>query len=794
MPQAMLLEVGPGQALAGIARACLGDKTNRAAPPLAASLPRANDSRNCVEHWLETLGRLWLAGAPIRWPEGKVTHADQPARTARRRVPLPTYPFERQLFTVPPAADAARSTSAPPTPQASVATAAAPSAHDRAAVPRSAHIDDWFYASTWARDDSMAAPAPADGKGAPRWLVLGDAGPLTDAVSDALASRGLRVLRADASPACNTLEAVGPERWRFRREVDEDLRRLVDTVVASGPLAGIVHLGSLLAGPHAARLCWPLPPADPGYDGLVALACALPERGSSKALRVLHPTCGAESVLGEPVEDPTQAIAVGPALVLPAEMPGLLIRTVDVAAGAPGPTSHAATAAALGDEALLDDAESRVAYRAGLRWVRRYERLSLPADDTTGAGATRPLPIREGGCYLVTGGLGGMGLTIARWLGTRWRARLVLTSRRPLPPREAWAVPGDPSATPGSEDMRRVIETVQAIEAAGGEVMVARADAADEAAMGRALAAARGRFGDLHGVFHAAGLPGRGVVARRASAEAAREVLAPKLGGLHVLHRLLDQTTLDLVVLMGSINAVIPSPGACDYSAANAVFDAFVDSASRPAAWRQVVTVDWGAWREVGMAANLPVAEGLRSQWAEHLAGAIPPQAGVEALVRVLASRRRAVVVETYDVLRAHELMRRRAPAGAERTATQSSDGGDVRPPAERDVTVEVSTRPALSTPFEPPANDVERRLAVIWEELLGVRGIGVNDDFFELGGHSLMFTRVLALVDEGFGTKLPLREVFDASTVRLLAQRLPTANAGGGPNGEDETREVLEL
>lgn len=93
------------------------------------------------------------------------------------------------------------------------------------------------------------------------------------------------------------------------------------------------------------------------------------------------------------------------------------------------------------------------------------------------------------------------------------------------------------------------------------------------------------------------------------------------------------------------------------------------------------------------------------------------------------------------------------------------------------------------------PANEVERRLAAIWEDLLGVRGIGINDDFFELGGHSLMFTRVLALIDEGFGAKLPLREVFDASTIRLLAERVPaSAHAAVARAADAQPREVLEI
>lgn len=817
LPNAFLLEVGPGQALAGIARACLMDQASRTMPPLAASLPRANDAGDAVETWLETLGRLWLAGAGIRWPgdteAADATTGDAPAHPkARRRVALPTYPFERRRYTVAAAAPSPQGShqqAIPGPAAAAAATQADPPEHS--APARSARVDDWFSAPTWARDDSVPAPWPpaGPGEGPGRWLVLGDTSPLTDAVANALAARGLHVLRADASPGCKGLESAGPDRWRLRRGDAEDLQRLLPEAAGTAPLAGIVHLWALLAVPRAAKVSWPLASGEAAYDGLVALACALPDPDDTRPLQILHATIGAESVLGEPVEDPTQAIAIGPTLVLPAEIPGLRMRTVDVSATMPGRAGWAAVASALADEAQLAGIEPRVAYRAGLRWVRRYERLSLPSCAGTAGGQAEALPLREQGCYLITGGLGGMGLALARWLGTTWRARLVLTTRRALPPREQWAAvlaaSADDHATAG---LRQVLETVQAIEAAGGEVLPARADTADESQMLAALDLARARFGELHGVFHAAGLPGRGVVARRSTSEDARAAMAPKVGGLHVLCRLLHQTPLDLVVLMSSINAVIPTPGACDYAAANAVLDAFVDSAARPAAWRQVVAIDWGAWREVGMAARLQVPEALRASWDTHLAGAIAPPAGLEALGRVLASRRRCVIVETYDVLRMHELMRRRATEhAAARQAEPDAPAAAPARQADAEPAPAAGSRPALSTPFEAPANEAEQRIAAIWEQVLGVSGVGVNDDFFELGGHSLMFTRVLALIDEGFRTKLPLRDVFDATTVRMLARKVPDGAVGAaGPNGpaggkgpagpasDGHAREVLEL
>src|SRR5262249_37260282 len=184
-------------------------------------------------------------------------------------------------------------------------------------------------------------------------------------------------------------------------------------------------------------------------------------------------------------------------------------------------------------------------------------------------------------------------------------------------------------------------------------------------------------------------------------------------------------------------------PGACAYSAANAVLDAFVDSAERPAGWRRVLTVNWGAWRDVGMAANLAVPVARRAERDAFLRTAIAPEAGVAAFAGILASNLRRVVVTTFDLDHAFAASRRHlddAPA----TRAAAAESPTIGP---RAGASDLLTRPELSSSFEPPGNDAERSLAAIWTELTGISNIGVHDDFFELGGHSLLATRVLARV-----------------------------------------------
>ena len=749
-PALHFLEVGPGTALTSLARLNLGvDGTRRA----VASMRRPSDDRDDASALLESAGRLWLAGTEIDWQN---LHG-----APRRRVPLPTYPFERKRYAVEPTVDTLAGT-----------------AGAANAIRRSARIDDWFFAPTWSRDDSAPDPLAAG-----QWLVLGDDTPLTKGVCAALRALAVEPVLVERGSA---LERVDAAHWRVRADRAEDLAALAQELRSAGAaLGGAVHLWALAS--EGSTPCT----GEQAYATLIALAGAVPAGSPDAPTRILHFTAGAESVFDEPVRDPLAALSVGPVLVLPVETPGLQMRSIDLE-WHDGGVDTVQSVPAIAAEVALAGIEPQVARRAGRRWVRRHERITLPA------GTTRDLPLQAQGCYLITGGLGGIGLSIAHWLARQCGARLLLTARSALPPREAW---DDWNAwlQTHPEDQRHAtkIAVIRNIEAAGGAVLVAQADAADETAMASAIAAAQGRFGALHGVIHAAGISGKGRIALLASPSDARTVFAPKVQGLDVLVKLLGAEPLAFVALMSSINAAVGSPGACDYSAANAVLDAFVDSDTRPAAWRQVVAIQWGAWRDVGMASQLQVAEAMRSHWRGHLAGAIPSATGVEAFARVLRSGRQRVVVETYDVVSMGEAVRRSRPdpsavneVDVEAAALNSSSD---LPPA-RGSSGATAERPILSSGFVAPDTDAEQRLVMIWTELLGVEGIGVHDDFFELGGHSLMATRVLSRIYELLGVRLALRDIFDAPTVHRLAERVTSSKTVQPGTASEDDREELEF
>ncbi len=716
-----LLEVGPGNVLTTLVRGILGNELAKHATSSLAN-PRRTDTD--TKTLLEAAGRLWLAGVPLAW-------TDMAADGSPRRVPLPTYPFERKRYVVEPA------------PARELAQASGNSAALGDGTIRT-------YLPTWTRHDALS-------EGVPRahgiWLVLGDAGVLASAVADALRAAGARPVLLEAG------------------DVEGALR---DLSASSDGVAGAI----LLSANGGANAAWD----SEGYRTLIAVVAGLSAWERKEPARVIVATAQCQSVIDETVTRSAAATLCGAVLALPTELPGLDIRNVDLDLRDEGADMTGA-AHALVWEACSGSTESFVAYRRERRWVRRYEAVDLASDNTP------DLPLKRGGAYLITGGLGGIGLKLAAWLAGTVSARLLLTARRPLPGRDEWDVLLARSA---ADDWRiAVIRSIREIEAAGGEVITWAADATDAHAMAEAIDMAVSRWGALDGVIHAAGIPGDGAIALRQTDEEARRIIAPKADGLAVLVSLLGDKPLDFVALMSSINSIVGAPGACAYSAANAVLDAFVDSAERPAGWRRVLAINWGAWREVGMAANLVVPAARRAEREALLRAAIAPEAGVAAFARILASGQRRVVVANFDLGQAFAVLRRHLDAerAARANAAEApATGPGAKPP-------EVSTRPDLSSAFEPPATDTEIRLVAIWAELTGIANIGVHDDFFELGGHSLLATRVLARIGAVLGVRLSLRDVFDAPTIRQLAERIGAAAGQGSGTDDaasDEREEIL--
>ena len=743
-PSRVLVEVGPGQGLTSFVRLhpdCGAERAPRIRPTLRASF----EDRADQAYLLECLGRLWLAGVAIDW---RGFHAGE----SRRRRRLPTYPFERQSYWL---------GGLKPEPPAPAVTGVAQSLAD---LVREPNVEDWLYVPVWEPSPLASMDNGARKAAGPWWVFLDgpEAGSFPARLAERLEERGdevYRIFRGTGYGRDGRVFTLDPER-------PEDYRRLVRELGDEGRLpARVVHLWDLEAEPGS-----PLEETlDRGFHSLIYLAQALGPRlaaGSSPGdvkVEINVVSRGVHPVLAGDWLRPERATVLGTVTLIPLEFPAISCRHLDVQLEADLLEPVAAELDRPVDERL-------VAYRSRERFVRRFPRRPLPP-----APAAESLRFRRGGVYLITGGFGGLGLATAEHLASTLGARLVLVGRTGLPPREEWDAILAGGGLDGLEKgPGRAIARIRALEEQGIEILALRADVADREQMQAVVDAALARFGALHGVFHTAGVPGSGLLQHRTAADFAR-VLGPKVQGTQVLDEVLRPLPLDLLVLFSSATAVTGGgPGQVAYCAANAFLDAYAQA--RSTADRFVVSIGWNEWRwnawESAMEGLPPQARRFFAETRERLG--IDFAGGMDALERIVASDSPHFVVSPPDFEAALALSRDYTVdlfLGRDRGTPVLAEA-DAGTPAGRHA------RPELKVAYAPPASDLERRIAEIWQRALGIEEVGVSDNFFDLGGNSLIGLKVTAELQRELGREVLPLALYEAPTVGDLARHLQPESA----------------
>jgi len=659
-PSATFLEVGPGQSLTQLAR-----RSTTAQSMCLASCAVADAAADDHHRTLLTsLGDLWTAGVTVDW--------DAFGEPNRQRVSLPGTPFEHSRHWI-----AARSQTEPIASDASTLE------------PPHADMSRWLYTPAWRRTWPDGSPQQSP-EAAGGWLCFEDEGGRGRALSDELRRRGHRVATVQAGSA---FELNGVDAFTARPGRQDDLDAIVRELARAGSLPrSVAHLWSLDAAADFASTL------DRGFQAVVDVACSLAAHHALADASITVITHGLQPVSGNESQKPAQAAVLGAIRVIPQEFHGTTCRNIDVDAST--------SPARLADE-LLSAVEPGVALRGPQRWVEDY--ASLP-------GGNPVQRLRSEGVYLITGGLGSLGLLLAEHLARTVRARLVLIGRR---------------AVAGSDPR------IRRIEAAGGTVLALQADVTDEPAVAAAIAEAERKWGRIDGVFHLAGVAApETVVAVDAINPAVRDrQFGAKAHGAMVLERVFHSRTPDFVCLFSSLASVLGGLGFAAYSAANHVLDALARShANDPRT--EWLTINWDGWQQPGATVD-PTAIAIADAAA--------------LLDRVLqAPRCSQIVVSTMDL--------------GERRARW------VTSPARKAASSPTPQAPSLT------AAPLEERVAAVWREMLGLDRVEPADDFFHLRGDSLVATQLVARVNRLFQAQVSLREFLSRPTLGAMIESLSAA------------------
>lgn len=586
----VFFEVGPGRALSSLAQMNAGIETNQVLSALRHPDDRIADDK----YLLGLIGRFWALGVEADW-----TQVWGEAR--RNRVVLPTYAFQTSRYFIEPGK--AR-------------------AEEEAELARAEDIADWGYRPVWQPryapcDADVLANVDADNP--KRWLIFADDTGLADDLRTRLAEAGHTVTMVRSG---DSFAQPADDEYRLAPEQGaEGYAALFKALAAAGRLPDRIVHGWLVTRGETFR-----PGSnfftrnlEHGVYSLIYLAQALEGVDRPEKVHLTILTTGAARVRDEALPCPEKAAIAGPAGVIPKELPGLTVATLDIELeGAPArrgglwrradkPAGTAALAGWLLEDLLAEPGNSVAVLRGG----RRHEQVWKPAPLPEAA----ETPFRRGGTYLITGGLGGIGLTVARDLAERYSANIVLVSRSPLPARDRWD--SYLAALAGDNETARRIRAVRGIEALGGTVRVAVADVCDVGQMRKAVEEATGEFGAINGVIHAAGVIDDAPLLGK-TAHDVEAVFAPKVHGLRVLDQIFADGDLDLLLLFSSTSTITRPEGQVDYIAANEFLNAYAKG--RGGGRTRVLAVDWGIWSSVGMAADLMAErmnEGAVPDWVQ---------------------------------------------------------------------------------------------------------------------------------------------------------------------------------
>jgi acyl transferase domain-containing protein/acyl carrier protein len=674
-PQRILLEVGPGNTLSTLA--------NRHAPETAiASLRHPQQQHSDLACWWNALGKLWLRGVKIDW---QAVYQNR----QRYRVPLPTYPFERQRYWI----------------------EEKTGMRLEAQTTTSRGIKDWFYVPSWklaplSITSSKTTLSP--------YLVFVDECGLGEKLVSEIRLRGEEAIAIRVGAQFAKLSRNS---YTINPLASDDYQNLINTLTAQR------------LQPQAIAHCWnvtnsevsPLTP----HHSLLFLAQALGRLTHNLQIAVISNNL--QEVTGEEVLDCGKATLQGLVTVIPQEYPNIKCKSIDLTLPQPGSKREGQAIAKILSELAASD--SFVAYRGKHRWVQDFVAKQLDE-------ASSPHPrLRLGGVYLITGGLGGIGLVLARYLAEQVQAKLVLIGRSQFPDRAEWEkLPQDDK-----------ISQIQEIEALGSEVLVISADVSDLDRMQQAISQAERHFGQINGVIHAAGAPGGGVIQLKTAAMA-EKVLNPKVKGTLVLKQVFEGVSLDFMVLCSSLTAIEGGFGQSDYASANAFLDAFARQESSLND-RFTVSIGWDTWQEVGMAAN--AGKSVRERF---LAPGLLPQEGAAALSRILASGWNGVLVSKSEVGKSGAML----------------------------------SLPTVPQPQVTPGrvlerSELEKAITAIWQELLGTERVSVRDNFFDLGGDSLLLVEVKSRLQVALNRQIATADLFEYSTIGALAAYLSKKQEGEG-------------
>jgi len=431
-----------------------------------------------------------------------------------------------------------------------------------------------------------------------------------------------------------------------------------------------------------------------------------------------------------------QSSIIGLTHVLSLEFPECKIVSLDL-----DPLNQTDLAKVLFEEMICPDNEDRILWRAGKRYKARLKSYQL---------SSQQLNYEPDKTYLITGGLGALGLTFARWFSTKGVKNLALIGR--------------------SNPSKEAKNTIQLLTDANVNVSVFKADISDAIAMENVFMQLKKQMPPLGGIIHAAGALKDGFLLRLSQSDF-DTVMAPKVKGSWLLHQHTKDLDLDFFICFSSMASVMGAPGQSNYAAANAFMDALVQYRNKLG--MPGVSINWGAWGEIGMASRMDAKN--QAQWHKKGVGQIPVHAGLELFPKLCCLPIPQIVVlpvEWNQFFHEHQ---------------QVSSFYDAFKPIEKNEPEEQTKTLPLIRQLQDKSDEerniiLANQIKLMVQQIIGLtteEDIDKDVGLFDLGIDSLMAVELKNQIENSLGITLQSTLIFNYPTIQDITNYLQTEHLG---------------
>ncbi len=681
------------------------------------------------EEILKELCRLYVNGADIEWES---LYRDNKLK----KVNLPTYQFERSRCWVD-----------------------IPACQYENAFEE----DKLFYTMKWKKNPLFSIGCH-DKKG--RVLLFKDTIGIGDGLAEILASEGREYVEVDFGECT---EQISENCWKIRGD-EADYVKLFEKTGLSD-ISQIVHLSTADYSGGAKNLQELEASQKYGVYSLFHIARAIMKNKANTEIELVLVARNVNAVTNtEKAIGPEGATIFGLGKVVNIECPKIKCRCIDLDDLTPASTIF--------KEMKMDSKPYIVAYRDGERYSEEFDEV-----DIRKAGDTK-VEIKNTGIYLISGGLGKIGLAVSKYLSARNRVILAIIGRSRLPGRETWE---EVIRSGENERMGSVLRAIHEIESTGSRVIYYCANIEKQEEVEQVVKEIRDKYGRINGIIHAAGVTGNGFIENRDCREF-NKVLLPKVHGTWVLDHLTRQDEPDFFVMFSSGVSMIGEAGLGDYTAANSYLDSF--AAYRRLKGKHALTIDWVVWEKARMAEGYSVN-------IDGIFKTLPMEQGIYAFGKALSKNLSRVLIGEFNLSQETANLIGRFPFTVSDRVKQILTANPKKDPSEKKREVLLSGELCMEGKKGEDYSDTEKKLAQIYRAVLGFNTINIYENFFELGGNSILLTRMHAELEKAFPGRIQLADLFAYPSIDALANYISSTgkeNKTDKVNGIELENELIQI